>query len=107
MEWHEDALDYFNTCLLHEQCSDDPSVQIVQNLPESAKKTTLQDCLELYMQNEQIGLDGPWECPNCRALQSGIVKKPTLWTLPEIMVIHLKRFRQVCSVSIMLFFFAF
>lgn len=42
----------------------------------------------------QLGPQDPWLCPACRRPQQG-VKKISLWSLPNILVIHLKRFRQV------------
>uniref|UniRef100_A0A8C0GBJ9 ubiquitinyl hydrolase 1 n=1 Tax=Chelonoidis abingdonii TaxID=106734 RepID=A0A8C0GBJ9_CHEAB len=38
--------------------------------------------------------DDAWRCPHCQVLQQGVVKL-SLWTLPDILIIHLKRFRQV------------
>lgn len=42
----------------------------------------------------QLAPDDAWRCPHCQVLQQGTVKL-SLWTLPDILVIHLKRFRQV------------
>ncbi|KAG9350469.1 hypothetical protein JZ751_026832 [Albula glossodonta] len=38
--------------------------------------------------------DDAWKCPHCKQLQQGMVKM-SLWTLPDILILHLKRFRQV------------
>lgn len=42
----------------------------------------------------QLAQDDAWKCPHCEALQRGMVKL-SLWTLPDILIIHLKRFCQV------------
>lgn len=42
----------------------------------------------------QLAPDDAWRCPHCQVLQQGMVKL-SLWTLPDILIIHLKRFRQV------------
>lgn len=42
----------------------------------------------------QLAPDDAWRCPHCQVLQQGTVKL-SLWTLPDILIIHLKRFRQV------------
>ncbi|KAF3813566.1 hypothetical protein GH733_018719 [Mirounga leonina] len=42
----------------------------------------------------QLAQDDAWKCPHCKALQQGMVKL-SLWTLPDILIIHLKRFCQV------------
>ncbi|KAF5908163.1 ubiquitin carboxyl-terminal hydrolase 43-like, partial [Clarias magur] len=38
--------------------------------------------------------DDAWKCPHCKQLQQGMVQM-SLWTLPDILILHLKRFRQV------------
>lgn len=42
----------------------------------------------------QLAPDDAWKCPHCKQLQQGMVKM-NLWTLPDILILHLKRFRQV------------
>lgn len=81
--------------ILREKYVEDASVEQVKNMPESASTTTLMDCLNLFMQEEKVGMDESWECPHCGDRQTGITKRGTLWTLPDILVVHLKRFRQV------------
>ena len=38
-----------------------------------------------------------WSCPFCQKEQRGAIKKLGLWSCPDVLVIHLKRFRQVCA----------
>ena len=45
----------------------------------------------------QLGADDAWFCPNCLHRQQGTVKRLSLWSLPDILVIHLKRFKQVLT----------
>ena len=45
--------------------------------------------------NYQLGGDNAWLCPACRRRQHGTIKTLSLWSIPDIVVIHLKRFRQV------------
>ncbi|XP_066520191.1 ubiquitin carboxyl-terminal hydrolase 43-like [Hoplias malabaricus] len=42
----------------------------------------------------QLAPDDAWRCPHCKKLQQGVLKL-SLWTLPDILILHLKRFRQV------------
>lgn len=42
----------------------------------------------------QLAPDDAWKCPHCKQLQQGMVQM-SLWTLPDILILHLKRFRQV------------
>lgn len=44
--------------------------------------------------SRQLAPDDAWKCPHCKQLQQGMVKM-SLWTLPDILILHLKRFRQV------------
>ncbi|XP_036197488.1 ubiquitin carboxyl-terminal hydrolase 43 isoform X5 [Myotis myotis] len=55
---------------------------------------TLDECFQFYTKEEQLAQDDAWKCPHCQALQQGVVKL-SLWTLPDILIVHLKRFCQV------------
>ncbi|XP_024028394.1 ubiquitin carboxyl-terminal hydrolase 8 isoform X2 [Morus notabilis] len=52
---------------------------------------SLYKCLEEYLKEEPLGLEDMWYCPDCKKHQQAN-KKIDLWKLPEIIVIHLKRF---------------
>ncbi|KAH6915962.1 ubiquitin-specific protease [Coprinopsis sp. MPI-PUGE-AT-0042] len=61
---------------------------------ESAKKKqgiSLQDCLDEFVKEEQLGEDDLWYCPSCKKHQQA-TKKFDLWKAPDILVVHLKRF---------------
>ncbi|NXG38708.1 UBP4 hydrolase, partial [Dromaius novaehollandiae] len=51
----------------------------------------LRDCIELFTTMETLGEHDPWYCPNCKKHQQA-TKKFDLWSLPKILVVHLKRF---------------
>ncbi|KAI5120377.1 hypothetical protein M0805_006899 [Coniferiporia weirii] len=55
------------------------------------KGITLNDCLEEFTKEEQLGEDDLWYCPQCKKHQQA-TKKFDLWTVPDILVVHLKRF---------------
>ncbi|KAK1331672.1 hypothetical protein QTO34_009645 [Cnephaeus nilssonii] len=57
---------------------------------------TLDECFQFYTKEEQLAQDDAWKCPHCQALQQGVVKL-SLWTLPDILIVHLKRFCQVAG----------
>ncbi|CAI0408919.1 unnamed protein product [Linum tenue] len=62
----------------------------------SAKKTrqeaiSLFSCLEAFLREEPLGPDDMWYCPNCKEHRQA-TKKLDLWMLPEILVVHMKRF---------------
>ncbi|XP_012883510.1 PREDICTED: ubiquitin carboxyl-terminal hydrolase 4 [Dipodomys ordii] len=69
----------------------DKHVSMLQ--PQKKKKTSvaLRDCIELFTTMETLGEHDPWYCPNCKKHQQA-TKKFDLWSLPKILVVHLKRF---------------
>jgi len=52
----------------------------------------LYECLDMFVKAEQLSPSESWYCSNCKAHQEAATKKFDLWRLPEILVIHLKRF---------------
>ncbi|KAG8229017.1 hypothetical protein J437_LFUL007571 [Ladona fulva] len=57
-------------------------------IPPNATRCTLSDCMSLYLKGEVIN---GWNCPRCKEPRDA-VKKFDIWILPEILVIHFKRF---------------
>ena len=49
---------------------------------------------QLHSSAEQLSSCDAWHCPTCDRKQQG-VKRLMLWSAPQILVLHLKRFRQV------------
>lgn len=50
----------------------------------------------------QLAPDDAWRCPHCKQLQQGRIKL-SLWTLPDVLILHLKRFRQVLQLHHLFF----
>ncbi|XP_058738954.1 ubiquitin carboxyl-terminal hydrolase 8-like [Vicia villosa] len=48
-------------------------------------------CLEAFLREEPLGPEDMWYCPTCKKPQQA-TKKLDLWRLPEVLVVHLKRF---------------
>ena len=69
------------------------SVKQVQNAPEEATTVSLQECFNLYTKAETLGQGNAWFCAACNRKQE-VVKRMGLWSVPDVLVIHLKRFRQ-------------
>ncbi|KAF3785485.1 Ubiquitin carboxyl-terminal hydrolase 8 [Nymphaea thermarum] len=63
------------------------SVLFVKRPPESV---TLYACLEAFLKEEPLGPEDMY-CPSCK-MHRQASKKLDLWRLPEVLVIHLKRF---------------
>lgn len=49
--------------------------------------------MEHYTKAETLSAEDAWRCPNCQKYLP-VVKTLGLWSLPDILVIHFKRFRQ-------------
>ena len=69
------------------------SVKQVQSAPEEATSVSLQECFNLYTKAETLGQGNAWFCAACNRKQE-VVKRMGLWSVPDVLVIHLKRFRQ-------------
>ncbi|KAH6929254.1 hypothetical protein HPB50_025374 [Hyalomma asiaticum] len=68
-------------------------VLIHESVHQRAMKRQLQlrECLELFTTTEKLGAEDPWFCPTCRSHKQA-TKKFDLWSLPRVLIIHLKRF---------------
>ncbi|XP_072339365.1 ubiquitin carboxyl-terminal hydrolase 43a [Scyliorhinus torazame] len=94
LEWDQRTKDSLFGSIQEEVVQDGESVQTQQQAHQQAHSCTLAECFELYTKDEQLAPDDAWRCPHCKNLQQGMVKL-NLWTLPDILIIHLKRFRQM------------
>uniref|UniRef100_A0A9J8DFK1 Ubiquitin carboxyl-terminal hydrolase n=1 Tax=Cyprinus carpio carpio TaxID=630221 RepID=A0A9J8DFK1_CYPCA len=61
------------------------------DVPHQQTTVQLQECLELFTTVETLEEENPWYCPTCKKHQLA-TKKLDLWSLPEVLIIHLKRF---------------
>ena len=46
----------------------------------------------MFIEPEVLGPDDKWYCPNCKGHMQA-EKKMSVWRLPPILIIHLKRFK--------------
>jgi ubiquitin carboxyl-terminal hydrolase 4/11 len=58
---------------------------------KSQRGISFQDCLDEFTREEQLGEDDLWYCPQCKKHQQA-TKKFDLWSVPDVLVVHLKRF---------------
>uniref|UniRef100_A0A4W4HRK3 Ubiquitin carboxyl-terminal hydrolase n=1 Tax=Electrophorus electricus TaxID=8005 RepID=A0A4W4HRK3_ELEEL len=78
-------------------CYDDQEAEAYEKhesmMQAQKKKATvaLRECIELFTTMETLGEHDPWYCPTCKKHQQA-TKKFDLWSLPRILVVHLKRF---------------
>uniref|UniRef100_A0AAR2JLV2 ubiquitinyl hydrolase 1 n=1 Tax=Pygocentrus nattereri TaxID=42514 RepID=A0AAR2JLV2_PYGNA len=61
------------------------------DVPQQQTTVQLQECIELFTTVETLEEENPWYCPTCKKHQLA-TKKLDLWSLPEVLIIHLKRF---------------
>ena len=63
------------------------------------KVINLEDCIEKFMEGEQLDERNAWYCPSCRKHVCAL-KMIALWSVPDILVLHLKRFTfDTCLIS--------
>uniref|UniRef100_H2YLT5 ubiquitinyl hydrolase 1 n=1 Tax=Ciona savignyi TaxID=51511 RepID=H2YLT5_CIOSA len=61
------------------------------DLMEKSSKHDLHKCLDLFIEPEVLSQDEAWYCPKCKKHMQA-VKKMSLWDLPDVLIVQLKRF---------------
>uniref|UniRef100_A0A8C1XFX6 Ubiquitin carboxyl-terminal hydrolase 15 n=1 Tax=Cyprinus carpio TaxID=7962 RepID=A0A8C1XFX6_CYPCA len=83
---------YLLTRLTAHTCpSDFDKHESMEYKPQKKSFFKLKDCIELFTTKEKLGADDPWYCPHCKQHQQA-TKKLDLWSVPPVLVVHLKRF---------------
>lgn len=94
-EWEpETRVRFVKSSVIQERPEEHCTVREVESFHSSAHHVELEDCFTLYTKDEKLGSEDAWLCPRCKKRQQGTIKRLSLWTLPEVLVVHLKRFRQ-------------
>jgi ubiquitin carboxyl-terminal hydrolase 8 len=63
------------------------------------KSMQVEDCIEKFLEGEQLDDLNAWYCPSCKKHVCAL-KMIALWSVPDILILHLKRFQfENCSVS--------
>ncbi|KFW64651.1 Ubiquitin carboxyl-terminal hydrolase 31, partial [Pygoscelis adeliae] len=93
VEWDKETKEYLFVNTEEEYIPDSESVRQQRELHHQPQTCTLSQCFQLYTKEEQLAPDDAWRCPHCKQLQQGSITL-SLWTLPDVLIIHLKRFRQ-------------
>ena len=68
------------------------SVRLTKVLHQQPVTCTLEECFDLHTKEEELGADDAWLCPHCHKRQQGTLKKLNFFNLPDVLVLHLKRF---------------
>ncbi|XP_051987376.1 ubiquitin carboxyl-terminal hydrolase 31-like isoform X1 [Xyrauchen texanus] len=93
VEWDKETKEFLFGHTEEEYIPDAESVYLHREQHHQPQACTLAQSFQLYTKEEQLAPDDAWRCPHCRQLQQGRIKL-SLWTLPDVLILHLKRFRQ-------------
>ena len=71
----------------------DPALEAKRSLREGRKKhgITLEDCFIETGKREILSADNAWYCNRCKEMRCA-AKTLEIWTAPDILIVHLKRF---------------
>ncbi|KAG4913606.1 hypothetical protein JHK85_054996 [Glycine max] len=86
--WSDKMLKMYDTYLLDSLPEVFKPQLFAKRMQESV---SIYKCLEAFLKEEPLGPEDMWYCPHCKEPQQAY-KKLDLWRLPEILVVHLKRF---------------
>ncbi|XP_040381779.1 ubiquitin carboxyl-terminal hydrolase 8 [Oryza brachyantha] len=88
VHWQQNAVRQYETSMLKSL----PEIHKLELIPKrNEDSVALNGCLEAFLKEEPLGPEDMWYCPCCKKHQQAM-KKLDLWRLPEVLVIHLKRF---------------
>ncbi|KZP01433.1 UCH-domain-containing protein [Calocera viscosa TUFC12733] len=96
-EWNAEAARYFfdDQSGTWDEFKDltDPGIATSDDAEKAAgkKDISLYDCMSEFTREEQLGEDDLWYCPQCKKHRQA-TKKFEIWSVPDILVVHLKRF---------------
>ncbi|CAK9137481.1 unnamed protein product [Ilex paraguariensis] len=89
IDWSQKLLENYDTHYLENL------PEVFKYVPATKKSRTeplsLYTCLEAFLREEPLVPEDMWYCPQCKERRQAS-KKLDLWRLPEVLVIHLKRF---------------
>lgn len=89
LEWSDDGAGVYDPSLL-ERPDEDKSASSAK-VKRGFHSVSLSACVEAFLQPEQLSEADSWYCPKCKDhVQAD--KKLDLWQLPDVLVVHLKRF---------------
>ncbi|KAJ3674554.1 hypothetical protein LUZ60_005170 [Juncus effusus] len=89
VSWHEKELGRYEFGLMCNLPEVYKSNGIFSRRPQES--ISLYSCLEAFLTEEPLGIEDMWYCPSCKEHRQAL-KKLDLWRLPEVLIIHLKRF---------------
>ena len=92
LAWSVDYLERINTIMQQEEIRDENNRGYFPWQGVNEPEIDLLDLLEKFGKLEQLTIDNKWFCPKCKTDQLA-EKKIEIFTCPEILILHLKRFK--------------
>lgn len=89
VDWSEPALESYDVKQLEVSSEGIRTGSSIKKQRQEA--VSLYSCLEAFLKEEPLGPEDMWYCPSCKEHRQAS-KKLDLWRLPDILVVHLKRF---------------
>lgn len=89
LDWTERELELYDASYLMDLPEVHKSGFTVKKTRQEA--ISLFSCLDAFLKEEPLGPEDMWYCPGCKEHRQA-TKKLDLWKLPDILVVHLKRF---------------
>eukprot|EP00761_Pharyngomonas_kirbyi_P012405 gb/GECH01012432.1/.p1 GENE.gb/GECH01012432.1/~~gb/GECH01012432.1/.p1 ORF type:complete len:861 (+),score=178.12 gb/GECH01012432.1/:1-2583(+) len=77
---------------ISEACLQNVDPQANRSSQKGRDSTDVKECISLFTEREQLGTQDTWYCPQCKDHVQAF-KHFDLWKLPDILVVHLKRFQ--------------
>lgn len=72
------------------------AANIVSPSKKKSKRLSIYDCLDKYVEKEQLADTETLYCNRCKEMLAPI-KKMDIWTSPDVLILHLKRFQFVAG----------
>lgn len=92
----DESLEFFRSLSVERGVIEPPqsAVRAQAQAAPPVERVTLESCVQRFVAAEVLGANDMWFCPTCRAHVQA-QKQISLWTLPRVLVVHLKRFAQI------------
>ncbi|XP_015928768.1 ubiquitin carboxyl-terminal hydrolase 31 [Parasteatoda tepidariorum] len=94
IQWKKDVKDMLQSELSF--IEEHSSVEEARLFKKSGDEVSLYECFDLYFNEERLGVEDARMCPYCHH-RLPCVKTLSLWSIPDVFIVHLKRFRQSSS----------
>uniref|UniRef100_A0A914W4D3 Ubiquitin carboxyl-terminal hydrolase n=1 Tax=Plectus sambesii TaxID=2011161 RepID=A0A914W4D3_9BILA len=80
-----------SVCHMQSPTFEEMTQGLTLELPDNRRQVSLSDSLRQHFAREILDGSSRWHCPRCRQMQVA-TKQTSIWRLPNLLVIHLKRF---------------